>query len=428
MKLRKLFSKDKKDDLLPFSSSESIPSYQQPPHSPPSAKPKHENKVRTHTLKIILIGNPLSHKSSLFSLSTKKQSSPNSLIGTIGVKIGIKTMVAPNGDKVKLQIHNVTGPERFGLEGLSYHKGAHGLFLCYDPSNSFSFEYLWSYVYEFRYFSDPNVSIRLLGISLKSDDNQVLSHEEVQSLADEFGAKISSCCLSDKKTIDCAFDNLVTDIYSKNDAIFDVDNTINNTRLNVSLQNEVVFTRNEGVNEEYLFKIVIIGTSSSHKTALFSTYIEGISPLDSHINTIGVNFKTKTMPMSNGDIVSLIVWNTAEPENFASIAPFHIRSANGILLCYDPSDLSSFGSLKAIVDENIDKFVTQDFCVYLLGISLRNEEEERVPREETYSLATLIGAKIKKCCLKDIRSVNDVFYDLTIDIGLKEDINFNTNT
>lgn len=63
----------------------------------------------------------------------------NTFISTIGIDFKIKT-IELRGKKIKLQIWDTAGQERFHTITTSYYRGAMGIMLVYDISNSKSFD------------------------------------------------------------------------------------------------------------------------------------------------------------------------------------------------------------------------------------------------------------------------------------------------
>ena len=63
----------------------------------------------------------------------------NTFISTIGIDFKIKT-IELRGKKIKLQIWDTAGQERFHTITTSYYRGAMGIMLVYDITNSKSFD------------------------------------------------------------------------------------------------------------------------------------------------------------------------------------------------------------------------------------------------------------------------------------------------
>ena len=60
---------------------------------------------------------------------------------TIGVEFGSR-MVSINDRQIKLQIWDTAGQERFRTITSSYYRGAHGIIIVYDTTDSETFEHV----------------------------------------------------------------------------------------------------------------------------------------------------------------------------------------------------------------------------------------------------------------------------------------------
>ena len=64
-----------------------------------------------------------------------------------------------------------------------------------------------------------------------------------------------------------------------------------------------------------------------------------------HITTIGIDFKSKVIPVNNKS-VKLKIWDTAGQERFRNITKQYYKGADGILLVYDITDRNSFEKVR----------------------------------------------------------------------------------
>lgn len=64
---------------------------------------------------------------------------------TIGIEFGSKTVELENKKRIKLQIWDSSGQERFRAIISSYYRGAHAVILMYDTTNRESFEKIERY-------------------------------------------------------------------------------------------------------------------------------------------------------------------------------------------------------------------------------------------------------------------------------------------
>ena len=98
-----------------------------------------------------------------------------------------------------------------------------------------------------------------------------------------------------------------------------------------------------------LFKILLIGNSGVGKSSILLKFATS-SFSESYIQTIGVDFKTKTIE-HEGKNYKLQVWDTAGQERFKSIMNAYYRGANAVIIVYDVTDKESFEGLNKHYDE-----------------------------------------------------------------------------
>jgi len=115
---------------------------------------------------------------------------------------------------------------------------------------------------------------------------------------------------------------------------------------------------------DYLFKIIVIGDSGVGKSCLLLRFADDTFS-DTHIATIGVDFKIRTVELDQ-KIIKLQIWDTAGQERFRNITASYYRGAHGIILCYDVTDKDSFVHIKDWLKE-IDKFALSDVAKLLIG-------------------------------------------------------------
>jgi len=106
---------------------------------------------------------------------------------TIGVSFAVKT-ININGKRVKLQIWDTGGQERFQYVRPLYYKGTMGCILLFDLTNRESFDHLPKWIEEVQKESG---SVPMLLVGNKSDlkDARALTREEAQAFADDLTIK-----------------------------------------------------------------------------------------------------------------------------------------------------------------------------------------------------------------------------------------------
>eukprot|EP01066_Platyproteum_vivax_P002482 Platyproteum_vivax@DN1302_c0_g1_i1.p1 len=116
---------------------------------------------------------------------------------------------------------------------------------------------------------------------------------------------------------------------------------------------------------DHLYKIVLVGDASVGKTHIVTRYIKGTLP-QAPTATIGVEFATRTVPLSVGGTVKAQVWDTAGQERYRAITSAHYRRAVGALLVYDVTKRTSFQNVSKWLDD-LKQNAEPDIVVMLVG-------------------------------------------------------------
>lgn len=133
-----------------------------------------------YIFKIILIGDSGVGKTSLMTRFTDKCYEESSLT-TIGVDFKIKT-IDIDGAKVKLQIWDTAGQEKFRAIVSNYYRGAQGILLVFDMLNRKSFTSLSDWLGELEKKGALNTAdIMILGNKIDSKEQIDVFDEEIQS-------------------------------------------------------------------------------------------------------------------------------------------------------------------------------------------------------------------------------------------------------
>lgn len=96
---------------------------------------------------------------------------------TIGVDFTMKTLVI-DGKRVKLQIWDTGGQERFRTITQSYYRSANGIVLCYDITCKQSFNSLQRWIDDVSKFAAPNVVKLLVATKCDLEEQRVVEREE----------------------------------------------------------------------------------------------------------------------------------------------------------------------------------------------------------------------------------------------------------
>lgn len=95
---------------------------------------------------------------------------------------------------------------------------------------------------------------------------------------------------------------------------------------------------------DYRFKIVVIGSAGSGKTAMVDQLLDGKFS-DQPKTTVGVDFRPTRIAVSQ-HVCELELWDTAGQETYRSIAKTYFRNSVGCVLVFDLTSQASFDELQ----------------------------------------------------------------------------------
>ena len=140
-------------------------------------------------------------------------------LSTIGLDYRLKSMTLESGKKVKLQIWDTAGQDRFRAITKNYYKGANGIILIYDVTNLQTYENVKNWIAQIREEANPNVIIFLAGNKIDvSEEEKVVKTEDGKKIADEFNLPFYETSAKNGDNVNKIFEDLVEkvdEIYSK---------------------------------------------------------------------------------------------------------------------------------------------------------------------------------------------------------------------
>ena len=160
------------------------------------------------------------------------------------------------------------------------------------------------------------------------------------------------------------------------------------------------------------YKILILGDSSVGKTAFIVRFCEDKFQ-EENLSTIGVDIKAKFLIRKEKKI-NLQIWDTAGQERFRSIAKNSYKGADGIILMYDITNISTFkhiknwiSDIKSKTDKPLDKL-----ALLIIGNKSDLEENREVNEENKNDIINEHKLKIIETSAKENKNINESMIEL----------------
>jgi len=159
---------------------------------------------------------------------------------------------------------------------------------------------------------------------------------------------------------------------------------------------------------DYIFKLILIGSSGVGKTSILQRYIQKIFN-DDYTCTIGVDFFMKSMKIDD-KLIKLQLWDTAGTEKFKSITTGYYRGANAAFIVFDLTSRKSFESVSEWI-ENYYKFSNPDYerHVILIGNKSDLKNERIITEDEIDDFVKLNKIKYFETSAKNGENIDECF-------------------
>ena len=135
-------------------------------------------------------------------------------MNSIGVDFKLKN-IEIDGKKIKLQIWDTAGEERFRTITTSYYKGAHAILIVFDITEKDSFEHVKNWVADIDKFAKQGVLRILVGNKCDLEKQRNVSKEEANELAEKLGIKYIETSAKDTINIETLFVDTAKYLLSK---------------------------------------------------------------------------------------------------------------------------------------------------------------------------------------------------------------------
>ena len=130
---------------------------------------------------------------------------------------------------------------------------------------------------------------------------------------------------------------------------------------------------------EMIFKIILIGDSTTGKTNILSKYLNDKFDRNTKA-TIGMELGNKSFKINN-DTVNCQIWDTAGQERYRSMTKAYYQGALGALIVYDITRRNTFENVENWLSD-LKKCADNKVSIILLVNKNHLEEEREVKTEE----------------------------------------------
>ncbi|VDM98307.1 unnamed protein product [Thelazia callipaeda] len=153
-----------------------------------------------YLFKIVIVGDHNCGKSCIL-LRFAENSFRHDHISTLGVDFKLKT-VKLGRDRIRLELWDTAGMERYRTIYNSYYHSAHGIMCVYDLTDEKSFDNLRNYwLKEIRLHAPSNAILMLIGNKADLEDKRKVNFEQAEQLASQLGVSLYE--VSAKTGINC---------------------------------------------------------------------------------------------------------------------------------------------------------------------------------------------------------------------------------
>ena len=178
------------------------------------------------------------------------------------------------------------------------------------------------------------------------------------------------------------------------------------------------------LNEDYLFKIIVLGDCAVGKSNILSKYSKNIFNKSSK-STIGVELITKFFRYED-KIIKVNIWDTAGQERFTSMITTYYKGAKGALLVYDITRKNTFDNIDNWLKELIS-INSKNICISLIGNKSDLSLLRQVPKEKAMEKANRYRMKFYETSALDSSNIKHAFEDLIMEIYNKNRNSFDSD-
>ncbi|XP_035688547.1 ras-related protein Rab-15-like isoform X1 [Branchiostoma floridae] len=175
----------------------------------------------------------------------------------------------------------------------------------------------------------------------------------------------------------------------------------------------------EAKQYDMLLRVLLIGDSGVGKTCILYRFVEDDFTM-SHISTIGIDFKLKTVEV-NGKRIRVQIWDTAGQERYETITKQYYRRAQGVLLVYDVTSEKSFTNISKWAND-VDEYAPEDVERMLIANKSDDRDWRVISKQQGQKLADLYRMSFFETSAYRNVNIKEAFLALTNNIIRRQGI------
>ncbi len=316
---------------------------------------------------------------------------------TIGVDFEVKSL-SVDGNKVKLQIWDFGGEERFRFLLPTYVRGARGGIFVYNPARFSSIAHIddWISVITKEIRAGDDFPIIAVGIHTESENIRQLPYEDCIKIVRSRGLDgIIECNTITGENVEKAFEAL--------------------TRLMLSGSGARIDERRQELLEyDYFFKVILLAHVSENKKIYIKAFFKDL--LREYYNlTIGVEFLHKLIRLANKKI-KLQIWNMDSRKSSSLVRKGYLEGVNGAVLIVNVTNDTTLSEIRRNIlsFKNDYNLGDKSFPIIVLGNKEKIVDKQLRFETESSTIGYLIGADVfLECSFKANENIEKAFEIVT---------------
>ncbi|NXF95486.1 RAB17 protein, partial [Eubucco bourcierii] len=173
----------------------------------------------------------------------------------------------------------------------------------------------------------------------------------------------------------------------------------------------------EEIHPTYVYKVVLLGSTSVGKSSLAYRYVK--NDFRESLPTVGCSFFTQKLNLETAT-VNFEIWDTAGQEKYQSVCHLYYRGAHAALLIYDIANKETLNRAKLWLRELEKEFLPDEIVIALVGNKVDLAAEREVTTEEGEEFARTKGLLFMETSAKSNHHVNEIFMSIALELLKRE--------